>query len=282
MPVLGVGVRLDAVAADVEPDGRIEGRPLVQQEVDQFVVESGGVFSRAEISAGDTPVANGLGDAADELAHAGLALGGAQLAVEIFAGHDISSGHGPVLGDLHVRLLEDDAAGGVGDLRGTLLPLHRLIRRGARLGEETAEGQAGGVAPGRASLRNLRRSQASNLVGNVSHSVSSCQLSVTYVQADSAYWNPGTNSGLKTGRKRRGRAESFFDVAGIIRDLRRRVGRSLGFRRDLRLPQPGSDLGGSRQPVQQGNINSFALGAVGNHGVTDKATPRLQPRTQPT
>ena len=50
VPVGGVGVGLDAVAADVEPDRRVEGGVLVQQEVDELVVEDGGVFGGAEVA----------------------------------------------------------------------------------------------------------------------------------------------------------------------------------------------------------------------------------------
>src|SRR6185437_7515402 len=49
---------------------------------------------------------------------------------------------GPVLGDLHILLLEDDVALGVGDLGGALFPFQFVVRRDARLGEVAAEGQA--------------------------------------------------------------------------------------------------------------------------------------------
>ncbi len=52
--------------------------------MNEFVVESGGVFGGAEVSVFHTPVANGFGDAGYELAHAGFALVGADLPVEIF------------------------------------------------------------------------------------------------------------------------------------------------------------------------------------------------------
>ena len=81
----------------------------------EFVVEDGGVFRRVEIAALHAPVANGLSDAGDERAHTALALGRAERAVQIFAGHDVGGRHRPVLGDLDVFLLEDDAALGVGD-----------------------------------------------------------------------------------------------------------------------------------------------------------------------
>src|SRR5581483_9909419 len=73
VPVLGVGVRLQAVAAHVKPHRRVEG---------------GSVFGRGEVATGETPITDGFGDAADELAHAGFALRGADLAMQIFAGDD--------------------------------------------------------------------------------------------------------------------------------------------------------------------------------------------------
>jgi hypothetical protein len=46
VPVLRVGVGLEAVAADVEPDGRVEGDLLVEQEVGELGEEDVGVFGR--------------------------------------------------------------------------------------------------------------------------------------------------------------------------------------------------------------------------------------------
>ena len=85
VPVAGVGIGLDAVAADVEPDGRIEGGVLADEDVDELVVESGTVFGSLEVALGQSPVADGFGDAGDELADSGLALGRADFAVQIFA-----------------------------------------------------------------------------------------------------------------------------------------------------------------------------------------------------
>ncbi len=85
VPVLGVGVGLEAVAADVEPDGRVEGDLLVEEEVGELGVEGVGVGGRGEVAVADAPVADGLGDAGDEGADAGLALVGAVEAVEVLA-----------------------------------------------------------------------------------------------------------------------------------------------------------------------------------------------------
>ena len=144
VPVLRVGVGLDAVAAYVEPDGRVEGGILADEDVDEFIVESCAVFGRVEVALRHTPVADGFGDAGDQLAHAGFALGGAEGAVQIFGGHDVGRGHGPVFGDLDIFLLEDHSALGVGDLSGAQFPFDLVVGRDAGLGEEAAEGQAGG------------------------------------------------------------------------------------------------------------------------------------------
>ena len=149
VPVLRVGVGLDAIAAHVEPHRRIEGRLLLQQQVGEFVVEDGRVVVAAEVSPLDAPVANGFGDAGDELAHAGLALGRVERAVQVFAGDDVGRRHRPVLGDLDVFLLEDDAAVRVGDLRQTQLPLQLVVGRDARLGEEALEAEPGRALLGR-------------------------------------------------------------------------------------------------------------------------------------
>jgi hypothetical protein len=80
-----------------------------------------------------TPVANGFGDAGDERADSALALGRVERAVQIFAGHDVGRGHRPVLGDLDIFLLEDDAALRVGDLGEAELPLELVVGRDAGL-----------------------------------------------------------------------------------------------------------------------------------------------------
>ena len=110
VPVLGVGVGLETVAAYVEPDGRVEGDLLVEEKVDELGEEGIGVLGGGEVAVADTPVADGLGDAGDEGADAGLTLVGAVEAMEILGGHDVGGGHGPVGRDLDVLLLEDGLA----------------------------------------------------------------------------------------------------------------------------------------------------------------------------
>jgi len=143
MPVAGVGVGLDAVAANVEPDGRVEGGVLADENVNEFVVEGGTVFGSLEVALVESPVADGFGDAGNECADSGLALGRADFSVQIFGGDDVGRGHGPVFGDFDVFLLEDHAAVRVGDLGETEIPFDFVVGRNAELGEEAAEGKPG-------------------------------------------------------------------------------------------------------------------------------------------
>src|SRR5690348_5330101 len=122
MPVLGIGLGLDAVAAHVEPYRRIERGILADEDMDEFVMENGAVFRSAEVALGQSPVANGFRDTRDELAHASLAFGSAERTMKVLAGHDVGGGHGPVFGNFYILLLEDDAALGVGDLRSAEFP----------------------------------------------------------------------------------------------------------------------------------------------------------------
>ena len=108
-------------------------------------MESGGVFGGAEVSIFHAPVANGFGDAGYQLTHAGFALIGADLSVEIFRGDNVGRGHRPVFGDLDILLLEDHASLGVGDLSGAKFPLDFGVGRNAGLGEKATEGEAGGL-----------------------------------------------------------------------------------------------------------------------------------------
>ena len=118
---------------------------LPDQQVDQFIVEGGGVFGGAEVSVFHAPVADGLGHAGHQLTDAGFALVGADLSVQILRGDDVGRGHRPVFRDLDVLLLEDHASLGVGDLSGAKLPLDLVVGRHPGLGEEAAEGQAWGL-----------------------------------------------------------------------------------------------------------------------------------------
>ena len=146
VPVLGVGAGLDAVAADIEPDRRIEGCVLAQQDMRELIVEDGGIFIAAEIAVGLAPVADGLCDSPNQLTDTGFSVGGADRAVQVFGSHDVGGRHRPVFGDLDVFLLEDHVALSIGDLSKTEFPFDFVIGRDTRLGKETAELETRGLS----------------------------------------------------------------------------------------------------------------------------------------
>ena len=149
VPVLGVGVGLEAVAADVEPDGRVEGDLLVDEEVGELGEEDFGIFGGGEVAVAEAPVADGLGDAGDEVADALFTLGGADLAVEVFGGDDVGRGDGPVGGDFDGLLLEDELALVVLDDGVAELPGDFVEGVDAGLGEVPLEKAGGGRGRGR-------------------------------------------------------------------------------------------------------------------------------------
>src|SRR5215471_15018804 len=116
----------------------------------ELVVERGTVFRSAEVALGESPVANGFGNAADELPDTGLALRGAELAVKVFAGNDVGRSHRPGFWDLDLFLFEDDVAFRVRDRGSALFPFDFVVGRDARLGKKPAEAKA-------VSLAGLRR-----------------------------------------------------------------------------------------------------------------------------
>ena len=123
----------------VEPDRGVESDHLVEQQVGELVAEDGVVFSGGKVAAIPAPVGQGVGHAADQLAHARFALRSAAVAVEVFAGDDIGGGLRPIFGDLHVMLLEDNLALLVGDGGGALLPLHLIVGGNALAREQPME-----------------------------------------------------------------------------------------------------------------------------------------------
>ena len=145
MPVLRVGVGLEAVAADVEPDRRVEGGLLVHEDVLQLGEEDVGGFVGGEVAVAHAPVADAFGDAGDEGADAGFALGRADLAVQILAGDDVGRGDGPVGGDFYGLLLEDELALPVHDDGVAVLPGDFVEGVDAGLREVAVEGQAAGA-----------------------------------------------------------------------------------------------------------------------------------------
>ena len=113
--------------ADVEPDGRVEGGHLVQQDVRQLVVEGAGVLFAGEVAAAAAPAGDRAGDAADHLLDRALALGRAELPAEVLLGDDVGRVLRPAPGELDVALLEGDAVA-VADAGVAALPLDLLER----------------------------------------------------------------------------------------------------------------------------------------------------------
>ena len=108
-------------------------------------MECGGIFGGAEVAIVHAPVADGFSDAGNELADAGFALGRADMAVQILAGHDVGGGDGPVFRGLDVFLFEDGVALGIGDLGEAEFPLDFVVGGDAGLGEVAAELETGGL-----------------------------------------------------------------------------------------------------------------------------------------
>ena len=135
----GLGLRLDA---DVEPDGRVEGGDLVDEDRGELVVEGVAVGGGLEVAALLAVARDRAGDALDQLPDGGLALGRADAAVEVLLDDDVRRGLRPGLGDLDVLLLEDRLALLGHDRRRAQLPLDRVVRRDRRVRIDAAESQA--------------------------------------------------------------------------------------------------------------------------------------------
>ena len=127
--------------ADVEPDRRVEGGELVDEDRLQLGLEGLGLFLGGEVAVGAAPAGDRVDDAADHLLDAPLALGRGHAAAEIFLGDDVCRSLRPELRELDVLLVEDRLllAGdeGVADL-----PVDLVERVAARDREVAAHGQA--------------------------------------------------------------------------------------------------------------------------------------------
>ena len=75
--------------ADVEPDRRVEGRLLVEQDRGQLGLEGLGVLVGGEVAALAPPVGDRPGDPADHLFDRALALLAAELPAEVLLGDDV-------------------------------------------------------------------------------------------------------------------------------------------------------------------------------------------------
>src|SRR5262249_2872016 len=91
---------------DVEPDRRVEGGELVDEDRLQLGLEGVRLVVGREVAALAAPAADRVDDAADHLADAGLALGSAELAPEILLSNDIRRRLRPELRELDRLLVE--------------------------------------------------------------------------------------------------------------------------------------------------------------------------------
>src|SRR5207342_2036849 len=107
--------------ADVEPDGRVEGHVLVDQERLQLGLEGLGLLLVHEVAAFAAPGTDRLDDAADHLLDASLPLGRGHAPAEVLLGDDVGRGLAPELRELDALLLEDGALL-AGDQRVAFLP----------------------------------------------------------------------------------------------------------------------------------------------------------------
>ena len=92
--------------ADVEPHRRVEGRPLVDDEVLQLVVEDLGLLVVDEVAVLDAPGGQGVGHPVGHLLERPLALVGAEGPPEVLLRQDVGGVDAPALGHLDAQLLE--------------------------------------------------------------------------------------------------------------------------------------------------------------------------------
>ena len=128
--------------ADVEPDGRVEGGELVQQDVGQLGLEGVAVVLGGEVAALASPGGDRAGDATDHLLDGVLARGAVELAAEVLLGDDVGGVLRPALGELDVALLEGDAVA-VSDAGVAALPLDGVEGVRAGIGEEAFDRERG-------------------------------------------------------------------------------------------------------------------------------------------
>ena len=94
--------------ADVEPDRRVEGGLLGDEEVLQLVAEGVGLGVVHEVAVRHAPGGDGVGDPVDHLAQRALPLGRAERSPEVLLGHDVGGVERPRDRELDVELLEGD------------------------------------------------------------------------------------------------------------------------------------------------------------------------------
>jgi len=121
--------------AHIEPDRRVEGHLLADQEMDKFMPEGGLGFGGGEIPAHAAPTRYRIRDPADQLLERILPI--RAMAVEIFGGDDLSRRQGPGLREFHALLFEYDLALLILDDGIPALPF-RILERVLAVGREVA------------------------------------------------------------------------------------------------------------------------------------------------
>src|SRR5262249_57905473 len=94
------------VEADVEPDRRVGGGELVDEDELELGLEALGLFLGGEVAALSAPAGDRVDDAADHLLDARLALGRGHAAAEVLLGDDVGRRLAPELRELDALLLE--------------------------------------------------------------------------------------------------------------------------------------------------------------------------------
>ena len=123
--------------ADVEPDRRVEGRELVDEDRLQLRLERLGLVVVGEVAALAAPAADRVDDPADHLLHGALALRRRQAAAEVLLGDDVGRRLRPELRELDVALLERRAVL-ARDQRVARLPFDLVERIATGDGEDPA------------------------------------------------------------------------------------------------------------------------------------------------
>jgi hypothetical protein len=124
---------------DVEPDRRVEGGLLVDQQVGQLGLEGLGVGVGGEVAVLAAPARDGTGDPVHHLAYRVLALRGAEGAAEVLLGDDVGGVLRPAGGELEVALLEGGRAiAPVGDDGVPALPGQLVVGVGSLVREQAA------------------------------------------------------------------------------------------------------------------------------------------------
>src|SRR5262249_27574963 len=128
--------------ADVEPDGRVERRELVDEDRLQLGLERVGLLVGREVAVLAPPRGHRVHDPADHLPHGALPLRRAHPPTEVLLRDDVGRRLRPELRKLNVLLLEDRLVL-AGDEGVAGLPVDLVERVAARDREVAADGEAG-------------------------------------------------------------------------------------------------------------------------------------------